>query len=122
MAINTISITPLTGSNVAGAFTDNWTAVNVVNHSGSDIYVTTNGQPVTSQTQDGVDFIPSGGSAVLSNELGSWSQAQSVMQLGPNNQWGQSLMGQVANPGTSINVWGATGGTVTGQVQVEGCG
>lgn len=107
----------------SGALTPRYEYISVMNESGAEIWVRTDG---VAATVDG-DFcacIAAGEVAVLGNMAPLWDQSQTVLQLGNNNQWGQSKIGQVTNPGTSVSVIAVSTGTLatTPSVTIQGAG
>jgi hypothetical protein len=120
---NSVSLAPSGGSAVSGALTPRYEYVSVLNETGLEIWVRTDG---TAATVDG-DFcsaVAPGERALLANMNLLWTQAQTVLPAGTHNQWGQAQNGGVANPGTSISFIpvASSGFSSTPTVTIQGAG
>ena len=110
----------------SGALLPRYEFVSVLNESGLEVWVRTDG---TAATIDG-DFctaIPPGGNpVVVANMQPLWDQSQTVIPAGSVNQWGQARNGGTSNPGTTVSVIGAPNtGTINataGTVTIQGAG
>lgn len=72
-----------------------------------DLYATGDGSaPQVSGAGTSV-VVPPGESRVIANGLPSWYQSSNVIAQGGDNADQESKAGQLANPGTTINVTGA---------------
>ncbi len=106
----------------SGALVPRYEFVSVLNETGLEIWVRTDG---TAATVDG-DFctaIAPGSQVVVANMQPLWDQAMTVIPAGTVNQWGQWQGGGTANPGTTvsvISVSGTLGSTPT--VTIQGAG
>jgi hypothetical protein len=95
---------------VSGSLTPRYEYVSVLNQTGNEIFVRTDG---TAATVDG-DFctmVANGERALIANMTPLWEQAQTVIPAGSNNAGGQWRGGGQANPGTPISVIIPTGVT-----------
>lgn len=126
MAVDSVTISvAAVNTAYSGTLTTRYEYISVVNQTGAQIFVRTDG---TAATVDG-DFcslVMPGERALLANMLPTWDQSSTVIPAGSNNQWGQSKAGGQANPGTSVSVIAPTGGTLATTpppiVTVQGAG
>lgn len=103
MPTNSLTLSVTVATAVSGSLTPRYEYVTVVNETGVEIWVRTDG---TAATVDG-DFctlVMPGERALVGNQSPLWDQAQTVIPAGSNNQWGQAKNGGAANPGTPISV------------------
>lgn len=104
MAVNSLSLlVPSANVAVSGSLTPRYEYVSVLNETGCEIFVRTDG---TAATVDG-DFcsmVANGERALLANMAPLWDQASTVIPAGSNNAGGQWRGGGQANPGTSVSV------------------
>ena len=121
-ANNSLTLSVPTTAAVAGTLTPRYEFVSVLNETGVEIWVRTDG---TAATVDG-DFctaVAAGAQIVVANMNPLWEQAQAVIQAGANNQWGQWKGGGAANPGVSVSVIAAsTPSATTPTVTIQGAG
>lgn len=103
MTFNSLSLSVPGTTAVSGSLTPRYQYVTVVNETGVEIWVRTDG---TAATVDG-DFctlVMPGERALLANMAPLWEQAQTVIPAGTVDQFGQWQGGGVANPGTPVSV------------------
>lgn len=123
MAVNSLTLSANAGNAVSGSLTPRYEYVSVLNETGLEIWVRTDG---TAATVDG-DFcsaVAPGERALLANMTPLWTQAQTVLAAGSVNQWGQARNGGAANPGTPISFIpvSGTGLATTPTVTIQGAG
>lgn len=123
MAINSLTLAASGGSAVSGSLTPRYEYVTVLNETGVEIWVRSDG---TAATVDG-DFctaVAPGERVLMANTSPLWDQAQTVIPNGSVNQWGQARNGGVANPGTPISFIPVTGTglATTPTVTIQGAG
>lgn len=123
MAVNSLTLAASGGAAVSGSLTPRYEYVTVLNETGVEIWVRTDG---TAATVDG-DFctaVAPGERVLIANTSPLWEQAQTVISAGSNNQWGQWRGGGVANPGTPISFIPVTGTglATTPTVTIQGAG
>ena len=121
--VNSVTLAASGGSAVSGALLPRYEYVSVLNETGLEIWVRTDG---TAATVDG-DFcsaVAPGERALIANMNPLWTQAQTVLANGTNNQWGQAQNGGAANPGTSVSFIpvSGTGLASTPTVTIQGAG
>lgn len=121
--VNSVTLAASGGSAVSGALTPRYGYVSVLNETGLEIWVRTDG---TAATVDG-DFcsaVAPGERALLANMNVLWTQAQTVLVNGTKNQWGQAQNGGASNPGTSVSFIpvSGTGLASTPTVTIQGAG
>lgn len=107
MAVDSLTLSVPGTTAVSGTLTPRYQFISVTNMTGVQIFVRTDG---TAATVDG-DFCTAllpNEVTVIANMAPLWEQAQTVIQAGSNNQWGQWKGGGAANPGTSISVIAVT--------------
>jgi len=112
MAVNSVSIAvAAVNTAYSGTLTTRYEYISVLNETGGEIFVRTDG---VAATVDGdlCSLVAPGERALLANMLQLWEQAQTVIPAGPNNQWGQWKGGGAANPGVSVSVIAPTGVTL----------
>ena len=104
MAINSLSLlVPSANAAVAGSLTPRYQFVSVLNQTGNEIFVRTDGQAATVDG-DFCTMVANGERALIANMTPLWTQAQTVIPNGSVNQWGQARNGGASNPGTPISV------------------
>lgn len=123
MAVNSLSLT-IAAANVAqsGSLTPRYQYVSVLNESGLEIFVRTDGTAAVVDA-DLCYAVAPGERALIANMTPLWTQAQAVLPAGSVNQWGQAKNGGAANPGTPVSVI-TTAGTLatTPIVTIQGAG
>jgi hypothetical protein len=109
----------------SGTLTPRYQFVSVLNETGGEIFVRTDGSAATVDG-DFCTLVANGERALLANMAPLWNQSQTVVRNGSVNQWAQSKNGGVANPGTSVSVISPTGVTLQttppAVVTVQGAG
>jgi UDP-N-acetylmuramyl tripeptide synthase len=123
MAIASLTLAANAGLAVSGSLTPRYEYVSVLNETGVEIWVRTDG---TAATVDG-DFcaaVANGERALLANTSPLWNQSQTVIAAGSVNQWAQAKNGGAANPGTQISFIPVTGTglATTPTVTIQGAG
>jgi hypothetical protein len=123
MTVNSLTLAANAGNAVSGSLVPRYEYVTVLNETGVEIWVRTDG---TAATVDG-DFctaVAPGERALIANMMPLWDQAQTVIPNGTVNQWGQARNGGVANPGTQISFIPVTGTglATTPTVTIQGAG
>jgi hypothetical protein len=123
MAIASLTLAASGGSAVSGTLTPRYEYVSVLNETGVEIWVRTDG---SAATVDG-DFcsaVAPGERALIANTAILWDQASTVTPAGSNNAGGQWRGGGAANPGTSISFIPVTGTglATTPTVTIQGAG
>lgn len=109
----------------SGALVPRYEYISVVNETGGEIFVRTDG---TAATVDGdyCTLVANGERVLLANMAPTWDQASTVIKNGTANQGGQWLGGGQSNPGTSVSVISPTGVTLVTTppaiVTVQGAG
>ena len=121
--VNSVTLAASGGSAVSGALLPRYEYVSVLNETGLEIWVRTDG---TAATVDG-DFcsaVAPGERALIANMNPLWTQAQTVLPAGTVNQWGQAQNGGTSNPGTSVSFIpvSGTGLASTPTVTIQGAG
>jgi hypothetical protein len=101
-------------------FPDRFGYVTVTNLMTVPLFVRADGQAAVADAAD-VYVVPPGDSRIIANGRGLWYQSSRVLAEGTDNDYFQSREGQLANPGTSVSVIIATGGTA-GAYIVEAAG
>jgi hypothetical protein len=111
MAINSLSLlVPSANVAVSGSLTPRYEFVSVLNQTGNEIFVRTDGSAATVDG-DFCTMVANGERALIANMTPLWNQSQTVLQAGSVNQWAQAKNGGAANPGTPISVITPTGVT-----------
>lgn len=104
MSANSNSISVPGTTAVTGTLTPRYEYISVLNLTGVEVWVRTDG---TAATIDG-DFCTAIGPGevpvLMANMTPLWDQSQTVVLPGSNNQWGQAKNGGAANPGTTVSV------------------
>jgi hypothetical protein len=104
MATNSLSLlVPTANVAVAGSLTPRYQYVSVINETGCEIFVRTDGNAATVDG-DFCTMVGIGERALIANMTPLWTQAQTVIQNGSVNQWAQGKNGGAANPGTPVSV------------------
>lgn len=104
MTFNSLSLlVPTANVAVAGSLTPRYQFVSVLNETGCEIFVRTDGQAATVDG-DFCTLVGIGERALIANMAPLWTQAQTVIPNGSVNQWAQAKNGGAANPGTPISV------------------
>src|SRR6185437_303049 len=99
MTTNSLSLNITGTTAVSGSLTPRYQYVSVINETGIDIFVRTDGQPAVLDA-DFCTHIAPGERALVANMTPLWTQAQTVLQPGSVNQWQQAKNGGASNPGT----------------------
>lgn len=109
----------------SGTLTPRYQFISVLNETGGEIFVRTDGQAATVDG-DFCTLVANGERALIANMTPLWTQAQTVIANGSANQWAQSKNGGAANPGTPVSVIAPTGVTLVttppAVVTVQGAG
>lgn len=123
MAINSLTLAASGGSAVSGSLTPRYEYVTVLNETGLEIWVRTDGQAATVDG-DFCSAVAPGERVLMANTSPLWTQAQTVIANGSVNQWAQSKNGGVANPGTPVSFIpvSGTGLATTPTVTIQGAG
>lgn len=123
MATNSLSLNVPNASAVSGSLTPRYQYVSVINETGIDVFVRTDGQPATLDG-DFCTHIAPGERALIANMTPLWTQAQMVIANGSANQWAQAKNGGAANPGTPVSVIPVTApaAPTTAYVTIQGAG
>jgi hypothetical protein len=107
---------------VSGTLTPRYEYVSVLNETGVEIFVRTDGQAAVVDA-DLCSAVAPGERALIANMTPLWEQAQTVIPAGSNNQWGQWKGGGVANPGTPVSFIPVVTATATTPiVTIQGAG
>jgi hypothetical protein len=122
MTVNSLSLAVPGTTAVSGTLTPRYEFISVLNETGVEIWVRTDGTAAVLDA-DLCSAVAPGERALLANTAVLWTQAQSVIPSGTHNQWGQSQAGGVSNPGTSISVIAVTTPSAsTPTVTIQGAG
>lgn len=103
MTFNSLTLSVPSTTAVSGSLTARYQYVTVVNETGVEIWVRTDGSAATVDG-DFCTLVMPAERALLANMAPLWEQAQTVIMNGSANQNGQWKGGGVANPGTPISV------------------
>jgi hypothetical protein len=95
----------------SGSLTPRYQYVTVVNETGGEIFVRTDGQPATVDG-DFCTLVANGERALVANMAPLWDQASTVIRNGTSNAQGQWAGGGASNPGTTVSVIAPTGVTL----------
>lgn len=123
MAVNSLSLNVTGTTAVSGTLTPRYEFVSVINETGIDIFVRTDGSAAVLDA-DFCTHIAPGERALIANMTPLWTQAQAVIAPGTVNQWAQARNGGAANPGTPISVIAVTAPSTpsTSFVTIQGAG
>ena len=123
MANSSLSLSVAGTTAVSGTITPRYEYVSVLNETGVEIWVRTDGSAATVDG-DNCTAVPAGTNpVVIANGALPWEQAMSVIPAGSNNQWGQWKGGGTANPGLSVSVIAVVTPTATTpSVTIQGAG
>ena len=123
MAVNSLSLNVTGTAAVSGSLTPRYEYVSVINETGIDIFVRTDGQAAVLDA-DFCTHVGIGERALIANMTPLWTQAQTVIANGSVNQWAQAKNGGAANPGTPVSVIAVTAPAVptTSYVTIQGAG
>lgn len=122
MANISLSLIPSGTAAVSGSLTPRYEFVSVLNQTGVEIFVRTDGQAAVVDA-DLCYAVAPGERALIANMTPLWNQSQTVIPAGSANQWGQSKAGGAANPGTPVSFIPVVTATATTPiVTVQGAG
>ena len=122
MTVNSLTLSVPGTTAVSGTMTPRYEFISVLNETGVEIWVRTDGSAAVLDA-DLCSAVAPGERALISNTTLLWTQAQSVIQNGSVNQWGQSKGGGAANPGTPVSVIAVTTPSAsTPTVTIQGAG
>lgn len=122
MAVNSLTLSVPGTTAVSGTLTARYEYVSVLNETGVEIWVRTDGSAAVLDA-DLCSAVAPGERALIANMTVLWDQSQTVVPYGSVNQWGQSKYGGVANPGTPISVIAVTTpSAATPTVTIQGAG
>src|SRR6185437_5749669 len=119
---NSLTLVPSGTSAVSGSLTPRYEFVTVLNETGVEIWVRTDGQAAVLDA-DLCYAVAPGERALIANMTPLWDQASTVIPAGSVNQWGQWKGGGMANPGTPVSfIPVVTATATTPTVTVQGAG
>ena len=122
MAVNSLSLIPSGTAAVSGTLTPRYEFVSVLNETGVEIFVRTDGLAAVVDA-DLCYAVAPGERALIANMTPLWTQAQTVLAPGSVNQWAQAKNGGAANPGTPVSFIPVVTATAsTPIVTVQGAG